>query len=198
MRRVLSMVVATVCLLSTNAMAATISFSFSNAIGNVAGTVTGEIFGLQNNAIGPATEVLITSYPAALGVLPDLNVTNWHVNGNQFQMLGGVISFASLDAVIVYHVPSVLQGLSAEILLDTSMVIGPPGRTGRFPSSLDNSLPTDRPFLSRLVFVLGATTYTTAAAPEPSAWILFLTGMLAVAIVKRIRRTDGLAILPPE
>jgi hypothetical protein len=33
---------------------------------------------------------------------------------------------------------------------------------------------------------------SSSAVPEPSAWILFLTVLLAVAIVKRSRRTDGL------
>ena len=62
MRRAILMVVATVYLLGTNAMADNFTFSFTG----VAGTVTGEITGLQNNATGSATEVLITSYPATL------------------------------------------------------------------------------------------------------------------------------------
>jgi hypothetical protein len=43
-------------------------FSFSNTIGNVSGTVTGEVFGLTDNATGPASNVVVDSYPAALGL----------------------------------------------------------------------------------------------------------------------------------
>jgi hypothetical protein len=42
------------------------SFSFTNDIGNVAGTVTGEILGLTDNSTGAATDVIIESYPSAL------------------------------------------------------------------------------------------------------------------------------------
>jgi hypothetical protein len=45
---------------------------------------------------------------------------------------------------------------------------------------------------SNNVIAFGPVTYVPATVPEPSAWILFLTVMLAVAIVKRSRRTDGL------
>jgi hypothetical protein len=44
------------------------TFSFSNTVGNVAGTVTGEIFGLTDNATGPAQEVEVLTYPAGLGM----------------------------------------------------------------------------------------------------------------------------------
>jgi hypothetical protein len=41
------------------------SFSFTNDIGNVAGTVTGEILGLTDNSTGAATDVIIESFPSA-------------------------------------------------------------------------------------------------------------------------------------
>ena len=41
-------------------------FSFQNTIGTVSGTVTGEILGLTDNSTGPATEVLITGFPAGM------------------------------------------------------------------------------------------------------------------------------------
>jgi hypothetical protein len=62
-------------LLGTNAMADNFTFSFTD---QGVGTVTGEIFGLQNNATSPATEVLITSYPSTiLGTIPVLDATQW-------------------------------------------------------------------------------------------------------------------------
>jgi hypothetical protein len=47
------------------------SFSFTNDIGNVVGTVTGEILGLTDNSTGAATDVIIESFPSALSA--DLN-----------------------------------------------------------------------------------------------------------------------------
>ena len=41
-------------------------FSFTNETGNTPGTVTGEIFGLVNNSISPATDVTIISAPPAI------------------------------------------------------------------------------------------------------------------------------------
>ena len=48
------------------ANASTLYFQFSNTIGNVNGTVTGEIEGLNPNGTSSPTEVLVTSYPSAL------------------------------------------------------------------------------------------------------------------------------------
>ncbi len=48
----------------------TFEFSFTNTIGNTAGTVTGEVFGLVDNATVAATDVIITSYPSGMTGLP--------------------------------------------------------------------------------------------------------------------------------
>jgi hypothetical protein len=42
------------------------TFSFSNVNGSVPGTVTGEIFGLTDNASGPASMVELLTYPMSL------------------------------------------------------------------------------------------------------------------------------------
>jgi hypothetical protein len=50
-------------------------FSFSNTVGNVNGTVTGEIFGLSDNASNQAaSNVILDSYPA--GLLLPLNTNH--------------------------------------------------------------------------------------------------------------------------
>src|SRR5271170_3031461 len=50
-------------------------FSFSNTVGAVNGTVTGEIFGLTDNATGPASNVILDSYPTGLDLpAPPLTV----------------------------------------------------------------------------------------------------------------------------
>ena len=69
------------------------NFSFSNTTaGDIPGTVTGEIDGLQDNATGPATAVFINSSPAFFGF------TNFSVplpgpgNGvNSFTVTSGMI-----------------------------------------------------------------------------------------------------------
>jgi hypothetical protein len=43
-------------------------FSFDNTTGDVAGMVTGEIFGLVDNSTSSATDVMITSAPTAIGL----------------------------------------------------------------------------------------------------------------------------------
>ena len=95
MRRTILMVVATMSLLGTNAMADNFTFSF----GTGANTVTGEIFGLKNDGVAhPATEVLITSYPASLlGTIPDLDATQWDDLGdNLFTEVNGKITFVDI------------------------------------------------------------------------------------------------------
>jgi hypothetical protein len=63
------------------AQASTLYFSFSNTIGTVAGTVTGEIDGLNPNGTSTPTAVLVDLYPAGLvefGSYPTpVNVTDW-------------------------------------------------------------------------------------------------------------------------
>ena len=71
MRRFLTLIAAAVALAAPlSAHALDFDFSFTNTSGNTAGTVTGEIFGLTDNATSAPTDVVITSYPAALTGLP--------------------------------------------------------------------------------------------------------------------------------
>ncbi|MGD0950779.1 MAG: hypothetical protein ABSA52_25645 [Candidatus Binatia bacterium] len=71
-------------------------FSFTNDIGNVPGTVFGEIRGLTNNTTGPATEVIITSFPAGLNSVlgsGPINATLWDQQyQNSFTETGGVVT----------------------------------------------------------------------------------------------------------
>jgi hypothetical protein len=162
MRRAILMVVATMSMLGTNAMADDFIFSFSDATG----TVTGEIFGLQNNATGSATEVIITSFPASLGSIPDLIVTDWAVQVfNLFTETNGVVTdaqFFAQDDDLPFPSMFISAGIGEIITVNPN-----PG-------------------------ISGPITFAPAPVPEPSAWIFLLTVMLAVAIVKRSRRTHGL------
>ena len=91
-----------ICLMSPTTSHATLldfTFAFSNTVGSVAGTVTGEIFGLTDNATGPAANVILDSYPAGLGLsMPPLTVFTINAGTNSFTVLAGEITAANYDA----------------------------------------------------------------------------------------------------
>jgi hypothetical protein len=76
------------------------TFSLTGTVppGTVAGTVTGEIFGLTEGATGPAANVIVTSYPAGLGLpIPPQPITFTLVNTNDFTVsAAGVITDAEI------------------------------------------------------------------------------------------------------
>ena len=75
------------------------TFSFSNVNGTVSGTVTGEIFGLMDNATGPATNVIVDSYPAGLGLpAPPLTIFSG-ISDNLFTVSAGEITAADYRAI---------------------------------------------------------------------------------------------------
>ncbi len=81
---------------SVPAQAATIfQFSFINTIGTVPGTVTGRILGLADDGIGPASQVLIDSFPVGLnniaGPAP-IDAMFWDQQGqNSFTTVAGQV-----------------------------------------------------------------------------------------------------------
>jgi hypothetical protein len=164
MKRAVLMAVATMSLLGVNAKADNFTFSFSQP---GVGTVTGEIFGLQDDgAYHPATEVLITSAPASFEFYPvlpfDPIATDWdQQNYNTFQETGGVITDGDFIATSTGVV-----GLAIAVL-----------------SIYSGSFYTDAPDALFDDGIYGTATF--APVPEPFAWFLLLTVMLAVAIVKK-------------
>lgn len=159
--------IALICFSSAHARADNFTFSFTNSTGTIAGTVTGEVFGIEDNSISSATEVLITSFPAALGVITDLDATDWvDQYFNTFDEQSGALS-----APMVEYLADDEGSPPYEPLLS----LGP---------TIQGSLVTDQGE------VAGVLTFT--PVPEPAAWMLLLTVILAAAIVKRSRRTDGL------
>jgi hypothetical protein len=70
-------------------------FSFTNTIGDVSGTVTGEIVGLSDNSTSSASQVLIESFPSGLdnifASLP-IDATTWDQQyQNSFTVVGGQV-----------------------------------------------------------------------------------------------------------
>jgi len=90
------------CIPAVDAATVNFIFSFTNSTGNVAGTVTGEILGLLNNSTGPATHVIIDSYPGAFSPAPFSPPVDATAFPNQFlnsfTVTGGVITSARFDA----------------------------------------------------------------------------------------------------
>jgi hypothetical protein len=85
-----------IALSAVSAQADDFDFWFTNTIGNVPGTVEGEIIGLTNNSTGPATKVLITSFPSGLdsvlGSAP-INAMLWdQQDENSFTETDGVVT----------------------------------------------------------------------------------------------------------
>jgi len=66
LRHISALILSGIVFSSALARADDFSFSFTNATGNVGGTVTGEILGLVNNSTGAATDVIIETYPLSL------------------------------------------------------------------------------------------------------------------------------------
>jgi hypothetical protein len=75
-------------------------FSFSN--NGSSGTVTGEIFGLTNNATSALTDVVVQSYPAALtgAPAPPFSVPTWIATTPGAKQFGANTFTVSNDAIV--------------------------------------------------------------------------------------------------
>lgn len=77
-------------------------YSFTNATGTVNGTVTGKIYGLNDNASGAATQVTIETFPAALDSIygpGPIGTAAWDQQySNMFTVSGGQIVAAEFEA----------------------------------------------------------------------------------------------------
>jgi hypothetical protein len=77
------------------------TFSYTGAvnIGSVAGTVTGEIFGLTEGATSSATNVILDGYPASLGALSPPDAVFSDVSANSFTVSNsGQLTAADFNA----------------------------------------------------------------------------------------------------
>ena len=164
-----------------SAQADNFEFSFTNAIGTVAGTVTGEILGLTNNGVpGPASDVIITSYPSlfnsepGLGI-PPVDTASWLISSNLFTEAAGAVSaacfVANIDAdTFALSTSSFCYGFGGE--LDS---FSPPGGDVLSPS---------HPVFSPAV----------ASIPEPSPGVLMLIGAGLLGLVLMMRKNGALRV----
>jgi len=158
-------------------------FSFTGPLdqGGGTGTVTGEIFGLTDNATSAPTDVVIDSYPAAIGGLPpapwDLYAIPGFIFGengtpllaNHFTVTNGVITDALFGLFAPPDTPVLdlgYGGVDAFLGPHNAVVIGP----------------------STAIFTLDRSD----AVPEPEAWALMICGLFGVGAVLR-RRAAGAA-----
>lgn len=152
----------------------TFVFSFSNLTGNIAGTVTGRIFGLQDNGVNQAaTSLIIDSFPAGLAVADGINNSNaltWNaVQGNLFTVVNGVVTSEQFAAQHVDSVRTDTFFLGAVTF--TTNCCGTVANSGL---SLDNGLR-----------IVGGANPTITSVPEPGTFALLGIGVFGAALAKR-------------
>jgi hypothetical protein len=144
------------------AHAVNLLFSFDNTVGNVNGTVSGELFGLTDNATSSATAVELLSYPdvglptpPVIGFPPFSQNSLTLVNGD---VTGGVFQWINAGVFLDINVSSAVNGVNE--LFNTN--------NGEFVRNLDG--------LSGVSF--------SVATPEPSTWALMLVGFVGLAVAR--------------
>jgi hypothetical protein len=147
-------------------------FSFTGTVppGSVAGTVTGEIFGLTNNASGSASNVVIDSYPAGLGLpTPPLTIFS-NITSNSFTVMNNAITDADYFAFD-----------AADLI---GLLINFPTAKGQNLNELEN-LGTTANNTVNLDGLAGITFTLVPSVPEPASVTLLAT---ALALLWPLRR----------
>jgi hypothetical protein len=163
------------------------------------GTVTGEIYGLTNNATSAATDVTITGVPSLFAGDPNLTppITNtfespqylccgnpgantaWVVTDNAFTETGGAITSSSFyaqaesqpddDGELTFL--EINDNISGALFGDTNLAGATPYFTDTVP--------------------LGEITFTPVSTPEPSSFSLMLLGLGSLGLMMVIRKRNA-------
>jgi hypothetical protein len=165
--------------------AGTLNFDFSftgvTPFSPDAGTVTGEIFGLTDNATSAPTDVVIFSAPAALGPLPSTPWDIYTVAGIQFGDSGLSNNFTVTGGVIT----ATNYGVFEPGIGDTILDLGYSGLNVFFNNPGTAAVITDK---ADVIFTPAAS--TGGGVPEPAAWALMITGFFGLGgMLRRTRRT---------
>jgi len=147
-------------------------FSITNTLGNVSGTVTGEIFGLSDNtADQAATDIEILTYPTGITGLPAapfdiFGFPNTTITSNEFTVSGGVIT--AMDFVDYY--PHAIGQLDLDYnglyFLSNSSVTG---------------------YVTTVQSGFTITPASTSDLPEPASIVLLLSGLFGLRMIRRRR-----------
>jgi hypothetical protein len=172
MRKVLTaMALASAFIAPVSARAAlNFDFSFTNTFGSVPGTVTGEVFGLTDDATSTPTDVVIDSYPAGLTGLPaapwDIYTVPGFEYGNSglasnFTVAGGVITAADFGFFTSANAPILDLGYGGvDALLGPSLNVEAGASVAIF-------------------------TPDTSDVPEPASIVLLLSGLFGLRAIRR-------------
>jgi hypothetical protein len=170
-------------LFSRVAQADNFSFSFSNdpAFGNMDGTVTGKIFGLTDNAMSSATDVIIDSYPASLiqfgSYSTPVDVSTWtnsFVYENSFTVVNDQITGGAF---------SIVNSATNDVLLINSSLLGG-GDNYLSIGSFNGSQVWD-------ANAVGSTGVTFISTPEPSSLSFLLVAGLVAGLTALRRNLQG-------
>jgi hypothetical protein len=168
--------------------ALTIDFSFTNTVGNVTGTVTGEIEGLADNGFSSATDIVIESAPAALGLATPFDALDFGtgltlVQANSFLVSNGSITGA-LAFTTNYGSPPLFP-LNWQFCLAVSVAGYCGSPTGAYLLNGSGSeVATDV-----------SPTFTPDSTPLPTALPLFATGIGAMGLFGWRRKRKNAADL---
>ena len=163
--------------LASPAHALDFNFSFSNVTGNADGTVTGEIFGLTNNATSAASDIVIDSAPAGW-VLPAIpfsvfsHAGDWsggYIDENSFTVSNGVLTDANFQIYGGYF--DLNYDNTYNEFGDLRVITGVVPPTGPYIQNTDG---------------FGGVTYT--AVPEPSTWAMMGLGFASLGLAGYRRR----------
>lgn len=157
---------------SGQAQALDFTFNVTNTLGNVSGSFSGIVYGLTDNATGPATDVVVTSFPASLdsvvGSAPiDFLGTDWMVKTNSFTVTDGQITAGGFQSDY-----TVGEGYA---YLDLG--------------SDDNALELDNNYYNAYIYTssgIAKDNFNSYATPEPTT--LALAGLGGAALLLRKRK----------
>ena len=173
---------------SSPSYALTLDFSFTNTVGNVPGTVTGEIEGLADNGFSSATDIIIQSAPAALGLVTPFDVLSFStgltlVQANSFLVSNGNITGALAFSTNYGSPPFFPLNWQFCLAVSVSGYCGSPSGAYLLNGS-GSQVATD-----------ASPTFTPDATPLPAALPLFATGLGALSLLGWRRKRKNAAAL---